>query len=85
MTLKYRVQGAGEVPLDHYEIDLTLLPLQEVTSGQLHHAKQKGLIMFKNIRFVCSWSRTSPGFYAAVNITKKGLWSNVVTRHARTF
>ena len=55
---------------------------------ELHHAIQSKSISnvtLKDIRFVCIWSRSAPGFYAAVNITKIGLWSNVVTRHASTF
>ena len=55
---------------------------------ELHHAIQSKSICnvtFKDIRFVCIWSRSAPGFYAAVNITKIGLWSNVVRRHASTF
>ncbi len=45
----------------------------EVTDD-LYSALQNNLIVsigFKDVRFVCIWSRSAPGFYAAVNITKK--------------
>jgi len=59
----------------------------EVTD-ELHSTMRNNLVMgvtFKDIRFVCRWSKCTPGFYAAVNITKKGMWSSTVSRYASTF
>lgn len=61
--------------------------VREVTDD-IHSALQNNLLIkteFKDIRFVVTWSRSPPGFYAAVNITKKGSWSSNVTRCASTF
>ena len=45
--------------------------VKEATS-ELQNAMENNLIQsikFKDVRYICSWSRCAPGFYAAVEIT----------------
>ena len=40
---------------------------------------------FKRIKYVFTWTKCDHGFYAAINITKKGCWSSQAVKHASTF
>ena len=42
-------------------------------------------ITFKKIKYVFTWTKCDHGFYAAINITKKGCWSSRAVKHASTF
>ena len=49
--------------------------LREFTD-ELQLAIASNLIQRLKIKDICTWSRSAPGFYAAVDISKKGVWSN---------
>ncbi len=58
--------------------------VREVTN-ELKSALSTNSIANVQFRYVCSWTRSTPGYYAAIHITKNGTWSNTVTRSASTF
>lgn len=41
-------------------------------------------VSFKWIKYITDWSRSGPGFFAGVNVTKKGKWSTAVMRASST-
>ena len=41
-------------------------------------------VSFKWIKYVTDWYRCGPGFFAGVNITKRGIWPSVVVRARST-
>ena len=60
--------------------------VRELTAD-VHKAMQDNSIQevsFKTIRYVWSWPYSEPGFYAAVKMSKRELWSDAVVKHAST-
>lgn len=41
-------------------------------------------VKFSWIRYITDWTKSGPGFYAGVEITKKGPWSQTATRSSST-
>ena len=41
-------------------------------------------ISFKWIKYITDWSRSGPGYFAGVNVTKVGKWSTAVVRASST-
>jgi len=56
--------------------------IRELLEG-VHAARNAGAIVstkFAWVRYITEWSRSGPGFFAAINIEKRGVWSaNVVS------
>ena len=54
---------------------------------EVHDAIQKHAIVsvrFASVKFLLCWSRCGPGFYAGINIAKKGSWSRACIQCANT-
>lgn len=54
---------------------------------EVHEASRSNVILsvnFEWVKFLLCWSRSGPGFYAGINISKRGTWSRTVTRFAST-
>lgn len=48
----------------------------------VHHALQDGKITKVGVKFLLSFPRSGPGYYAGINITRQGTWSRVVVSSA---
>ena len=54
---------------------------------ELHDAiklKQILDVKFAWVKYLVQWTRTGPGYYCGINITKKGEWSQNATRYQST-
>ena len=54
---------------------------------EVHEAICNGDILWVKLAwvdFVLQWSRSGPGYYAGINIARRGDWSNVVIKCAST-
>lgn len=53
----------------------------------VHNAKDNGEITnisFKWAKYLVTWTKSGPGFYAGINICKRGQWPRVVAAYAST-
>ena len=53
----------------------------------VHASLQSDLVTdvsFKWIKYISDWTRSGPGFFAGINVTKLGRWPNAVVRAAST-
>jgi len=41
-------------------------------------------VAFKWVKFITDWYRCGPGYFAGVNVTKRGIWPSVVVRARST-
>ena len=54
---------------------------------ELHDAiklKQILDVKFAWVKYLVQWTKTGPGYYCGINITKKGEWSQNATRYQST-
>ena len=55
--------------------------------NEVHNALNGGEIVqveFSWVKYICDWTRSGPGFFAGVSVSKRGYWSHSVTRAAST-
>ena len=55
--------------------------------NEVHHAIENSEIVgvrFSWIKYISDWTRSGPGFFAGVVVTKRGYWSSSVVRAAST-
>ena len=55
--------------------------------NEIHNALNGGEIVqvkFSWVKYISDWTRSGPGFFAGVSVTKRGYWSHSVTRAAST-
>ena len=55
--------------------------------NEVHNALNGGEIVqveFSWVKYISDWTRSGPGFFAGVSVTKRGYWSHSVTRAAST-
>lgn len=55
--------------------------------NEVHNALKRGHIVgvkFSWVKYISDWTRSGPGFFAGVNVTKHGCWPHSVVRAAST-
>ena len=54
---------------------------------EVHRAISRNEIVsteFSWVRYITDWTKSGPGFFAGIKITKKGTWSRLAIQHSST-